>query len=366
MNLNTKNSLSFPAFPSKILFTGAQGQDIAKIIHAQAPELELRLSTDPKDKDWNWAQAWVGDALPPNGFPPPREISWYHLTCDGINHLSNHLLPASEAGAVITHTVGQMPIYIGTWIAAYLLSEIRFHRQYLEQQQKILWKPLELRLPENYPVLILGTGEIGTGIAKILNSLGFTVTGVNTSGKTEASKLVKNGGVFTKVIPFSEIFQNLKNFKVLVSSLPLTEKTHHLVNMEILKHGSNLLFFNVGRGAVVDPNSLKTSLEIKHVEKAFLDVFESEPLTPHDWRWTHPNVIITPHISGPTLPLDASEAFLLVWKTWKNLLSSQQIPKNASLSSTNQTESLSNLSNPANSLINLEKLPLRVNIKRGY
>jgi len=35
---------------------------------------------------------------------------------------------------------------------------------------------------------------------------------------------------------------------------------------------------------------------------AILDVFNEEPLPASSELWSHPNVVITPHVAGPTLP----------------------------------------------------------------
>ncbi len=52
---------------------------------------------------------------------------------------------------------------------------------------------------------------------------------------------------------------------------------------------------NVGRGGVVVDRDLIEALRSGHIESAFLDVFEVEPLPPESPFWTLSNIIMTPH-----------------------------------------------------------------------
>jgi len=68
-------------------------------------------------------------------------------------------------------------------------------------------------------------------------------------------------------------------------------------------------FINVGRGDIIDELSLINALNQGWISSAFLDVFETEPLPSTSPLWTMENVTITPHVSGVTMPGDASKAF---------------------------------------------------------
>ena len=70
------------------------------------------------------------------------------------------------------------------------------------------------------------------------------------------------------------------------------------------------IFVNVGRGAVVQEETLLPALEEGRPGWAILDVFEEEPLPAHSPLWTHPRVIVTPHLAGPTLLEEALGEFV--------------------------------------------------------
>ena len=56
-----------------------------------------------------------------------------------------------------------------------------------------------------------------------------------------------------------------------------------------------------GRGTF-DGILLLDVLEHRRIAGAVLDVFDNEPLPPHHPLWRMDNVVVTPHISGPSTP----------------------------------------------------------------
>ena len=80
--------------------------------------------------------------------------------------------------------------------------------------------------------------------------------------------------------------------------LPLTEKTRHMVNADVLaKMKSTAILINTSRGPVVDEVALIDALEKGVIAGAGLDVFEVEPL-PHSPLTTMDNVVLTPHVAS--------------------------------------------------------------------
>jgi phosphoglycerate dehydrogenase-like enzyme len=80
-----------------------------------------------------------------------------------------------------------------------------------------------------------------------------------------------------------------------------------------MKEGS--FFFSIGRGKTIDEKALKKVLQTKRIQ-AVLDVFEREPLPPKSKLWSLKNVIITPHVSGISLPEEISEEFVRNYRRW--------------------------------------------------
>ena len=84
---------------------------------------------------------------------------------------------------------------------------------------------------------------------------------------------------------------------------PLNEHTHHLIGEELLSLlPEDALFVNTSRGAVVDQAALERELASGRF-RAFLDVYEKEPLPAESRLYDLPNVILMPHMGGPTVDL---------------------------------------------------------------
>jgi len=66
---------------------------------------------------------------------------------------------------------------------------------------------------------------------------------------------------------------------------------------------------NVARGPIVDEAALIDALRARRIGGAILDVFDTEPLPPEHPLWTLENVVITPHISGPSTPREIAPIF---------------------------------------------------------
>lgn len=316
-----------PAAPQRILFTYDGAAEIINLLKASGLTAEMRYNPNPKLTDWQWADAWVGIHLPQSaGSAEDTCLSWYHLITDGYNHAAKDLTPRALKGALITHTVGDMPVYIGTWTAGYVLGFLRFHDEYKVQQAKAEWKQLPLRLPKDYPVLVIGTGAIGQGVAYTLNALGFQVEGANTSGHPPVPYAGQATQPFAKVHNFNHLTQAMEQAKIVVAALPLTPKTQGLLDEKFFSQGRAQLFINVGRGPTVDPVAFKKAVDQGWVAKAVLDVVETEPLPADDWRWSDSRITITPHISGNIVPNDSVQAITRIYQALHNQVPWENIP----------------------------------------
>ncbi len=94
---------------------------------------------------------------------------------------------------------------------------------------------------------------------------------------------------------------------------PLNEHTHHLIGEELLSLlPEDALFVNTSRGAVVDQAALERELASGRF-RAFLDVYEKEPLPAESRLYDLPNVILMPHMGGPTVDLrrDITKSLLI-------------------------------------------------------
>ena len=151
------------------------------------------------------------------------------------------------------------------------------------------------RVPRGKPptVGVLGAGAIGSKIAEAAAMFGYPVRVWSRTSRT-----------FTSMESFAgleqlDVFLAGSNF--LVNALPLTSDTENLLDrarLSKLPEGAHVI--NVGRGATIVDADLLALLDDGHLGGATLDVFRVEPLPDDDPYWSHPKVIVTPHLSGPT------------------------------------------------------------------
>lgn len=93
---------------------------------------------------------------------------------------------------------------------------------------------------------------------------------------------------------------------------PLNSETHRLIGKELFeKIKPNALFVNTSRGGVIDQSALEKALK-DYRFRAVLDVYEQEPPAPECGLYSAPNLIMMPHMGGPTLDLRSRIAETLI------------------------------------------------------
>lgn len=214
-------------------------------------------------------EAMVGDASLPKGVPLVRLVD-----------------PAMTRG-------------MSEWVIHWVLRYHRDFHTYAEQQRRRVWIRLPACLTPERTVGILGLGELGGDAARKLKALEFDV-----AGWSRTRKRIKGVACFVgekELIPF------LERSQILVCLLPLTAATEGIVNkrtLAALPKGAFLL--NAARGGLVVDDDLIEALDSGHLARAALDVFRVEPLPADHPFWSHPQIDVTPHRSGPTFWRSAS------------------------------------------------------------
>lgn len=140
---------------------------------------------------------------------------------------------------------------------------------------------------------VIGTGRIGIGVAKRLQSFGMDILAYDPYLTEDKAKELD----FTRAT-VDEIAQ--KSDFVTVHP-PLTEKTKGIVGASFFEQAKpELRIINVARGGIIDENALIEALDHEKIAGAAIDVFENEPAT-HSPLVQHPKVIVTPHLGASTI-----------------------------------------------------------------
>ncbi|XP_071692496.1 glyoxylate/hydroxypyruvate reductase HPR3 isoform X2 [Rutidosis leptorrhynchoides] len=131
---------------------------------------------------------------------------------------------------------------------------------------------------------IIGLGSIGTLVAKRLEPFGCTIA---YSSRNRKSQL--------PYVFYSNVLDLATNSDTLIVCCSLTDKTHHIINSDVLTAlGNRGIIVNIGRGGLVDEKELVKFLVEGKLGGAGLDVYENEPEVPKE-LFTMDNVVLSPH-----------------------------------------------------------------------
>jgi phosphoglycerate dehydrogenase-like enzyme len=174
---------------------------------------------------------------------------------------------------------------------------------------------------------IVGYGSIGRHVARVADAMGMKVLACKRQPDVHSAGgfSLPNTGDPEGRIPQGwygpeQLGEMLSVVDVVVTALPYTPATHHIINSEALKAmPAHAYFVNVGRGPVVDEVALAEALRAGQIAGAGLDVYEVEPLGCDSPLWEMPNVVLTPHIGSFTRDQPALAAEVLIENVSRDL-----------------------------------------------
>lgn len=179
-------------------------------------------------------------------------------------------------------------------IADYVIAAIYRRAKDLEAarvRSAAEWRHQPLGRVIGSTVGIIGLGAIGQEVARRAVALGAHVVAVR---RGSAGAVTPEG-----VTLLANVEEVVARADHIVIAVPATAQTHRMFNAQLLartKSGAHLI--NVARGSVVDQEALLAALDGGRLDFATLDVTEPEPLPDGHRLYTHPRVLLTPHISA--------------------------------------------------------------------
>jgi glyoxylate/hydroxypyruvate reductase A len=232
--------------------------------------------------------------------------AWVHSPFAGVEHLA----PALPDDVLLTRTTGTMPQRIAEYVLAWVLADRWQTARYLADSASGTWDPADPPTPSDRDgAVVIGTGTMGQAIARALATIGHRVIGLSRSGRPDDA--------FDAVLPLAQAQDapahdapvlDGSRTDVVVLALPHTPQTDGLITPELLRAFDSVHLINIGRGSALRADTLLHALDTGRVRHATLDVTEQEPLDPSSPLWRRPDVTVTPHISGLTLPSDVVAA----------------------------------------------------------
>jgi len=233
--------------------------------------------------------------IPPHLLIKLPNLKWLHLASAGANGMTDRALYANKS-TVLTKSSGTFGVPIAEHIVGMMIALGRNFGHYYKKQFEGFWDG-------NFPnlldisgttVLVVGLGDIGTQVSRLLSAFGCRLIGMR-----------KNAGkpheIIDEVYSISELHEILPQADYVLICTPGTEETNNLFGQkefELMK--SNAIIINIGRGMIIDSIALAEALNNGQIHGAGLDVTDPEPLPSGHPLWSAKNLFITPHVSAAT------------------------------------------------------------------
>lgn len=219
-----------------------------------------------------------------------KNLKWVHVMSAGIDEIPKDIFDR----ATVTNSTGIHKIPMTEFAVGLLLQYYKNFPALKTAQDNHEWityvKSEELYGKEAH---ILGTGSIGSHLAKALQIFGARTTGYNTNGRSIEG--------FDQTYSIKELNDRIQTADMMINILPATPGTTNFLQTDTFKAMKDeAVFLNIGRGTVMTDDVLLEVLEQKYIAHVLSDVFNEEPLAADSPLYNYENLTITPHCSAKT------------------------------------------------------------------
>jgi glyoxylate/hydroxypyruvate reductase A len=261
----------------------------ARCFAEHAPDIPFRVWPDVGDPaQVRYLAAWTLPADLVKGLPNLEVVFCVGM---GVDQLDLSQVPASiPVVRMIEPGLVDGMVEFGT------LAVLAIHRDWLAyaaQQREQLWKALPVRRAPERTVGVMGLGVLGQAVIEKLKGFGFRC-----AGWSRTPRRIEGVDCFAGEASLPAFLSRLD---ILVCLLPLTEATRGILDRRVfdaMPEGAALV--SLGRGGQLVQDDLLRALDSGRLSAAILDVTDPEPLPAGHPLWTHPRVVITPHIASDT------------------------------------------------------------------
>lgn len=258
------------------------------------------------------AEIYIGYGIAPGVAAAAQgTLRWVHSGAAGVG---SSIAQLRGTRIQFTNSAGVHAEPMADWVLAAITYFARGLDRMAAAQREGRWAKEEftehadsVRELRDVRVGIVGLGGVGNAVARRALALGMAVSGVR--------RRPERGGVpgMRWVGRLADLPRLAAETDCLVIAAPHTSETVGAVDRAVLERlPRGALVINVSRGSLLDETALADLLDSRHLAGAALDVFATEPLPAGHPFWTHPRVLMSPHVSAVTRRFWDRETALIV------------------------------------------------------
>jgi phosphoglycerate dehydrogenase-like enzyme len=277
-----------------ILSSGRLKDEIKEELKGRFPEEEFHFYNKMKEAVVDLDQAEVlisyGEDLTDELVDQAKSLKWIMVISAGLDKMPFKAL--QEKNILITNARGIHKTPMAEYTISMMLQVSRKAKELMGNQKQHKWdRKVPMTEISGQTIGILGTGAIGSEVARLAKAFNMKTIGFNRSGRSvpEFDTIVDQEGI-NKLYGESDFIVNV---------LPSTHLTERFIGAEAFSRmKSSAVLINIGRGTTIVESELIEALREKKIHHAVLDVFEKEPLSEESPLWDMENVTVSPHLSG--------------------------------------------------------------------
>ncbi len=211
--------------------------------------------------------------------PDLRMVSIWGVGTDNID-----LTAAARRGVTVCNTPGANAIAVGEHALALMMAVARKIPHIDRAMRGGEWPRDMLGQLHGKTIAVLGTGAIGSHVAKLAAAFGMTVLvwSARRNSLAERDDMLKRAdfvSLHVRLLPHTRGFIGAREFALMKAQA---------------------ILINTGRGALVERDALHQALATQRIAGAGLDVFHDEPLQADDPILSFTNTVLSPHNAGQT------------------------------------------------------------------
>lgn len=266
-----------------------RGRVWADAFARSAPDVEFRAWPETGDAaDIRYLAAWTVTRELLDGLPNLEVLFSVGAGVDqlDLSQVPDHVRVVRMVEPGLTDGMAQYATF----------ATLALHRDmldYRQAQNESRWAPRHLLPVARRQVGVMGLGNLGQAVLAALRPFGFPLRAWSRSGGSIDGVRVFAG---TDAMPAF-----LSGCDILICLLPLTDDTRGILcrrTFALLPRGAAII--NAGRGGHLVEADLLTALEDGQLSGAIIDVLNDEPAAADHPFWSHPRILLTPHVASQT------------------------------------------------------------------